>query len=151
MGRWTLGICIALVAVFVRADVAHACGGCFHLEGGTRNTQVTGHRMALSVSLEQTVLWDQIEYSGEPTEFSWVLPIKPGARLEISTDAWFEVLDAGTSVVVTAPEIHCPGDGSGSGGFTPPDSGSGSPPPRYDGYVHVNDDGSSFGCGCGST
>ncbi|HZO15089.1 MAG TPA: hypothetical protein VFB62_17560, partial [Polyangiaceae bacterium] len=68
----------------MRAEVAHACGGCFVAGGGTRNTLVTGHRMALSVSLEQTVLWDQIEYSGDPTEFSWVLPIKPGARLELS-------------------------------------------------------------------
>ena len=107
---------------------AEACGGCFvpppH-EGAEESTVVTGHRMAMAISMDETVLWDQIEYSGDPEEFSWVLPIKPGAVLEVASDAWFDVLDAATGTVVGEPVVFCD-DGGFEGG------------------------GSSFGCGCSS-
>ena len=47
---------------------ARACGGCFARP--TENTIVTDHRMAFSVSPVQTVLWDQIKYTGSPSAFS---------------------------------------------------------------------------------
>ncbi len=74
---------------------------------------VTGHRMALSISNERTVLWDQIQYSGDPEDFAWVLPVGPGAVLEASSDAWFEALDAVTSTRVSSPPLFCAGGGSG--------------------------------------
>src|SRR5262245_25055084 len=137
MTRFTLAASFVLAALTVtRVDVAHACGGCFVPD--TDNTVVTGHRMALAVSLDQSVLWDQIEYDGDPTEFSWVLPVMPGARLEIATDAWFEVLDAGTSMVIGAPNITCsPPGGWDEGGYGE----------YYDDDYSRRDD--SFGCGCG--
>jgi Uncharacterized protein conserved in bacteria (DUF2330) len=95
---------------------ALACGGCYHVASETETTVVTGHRMVLAVSKVQTVLWDQIVYQGNPTEFAWVLPIKPGARLELSTDAWFETLDATTSTSVVSPELHCPPPPGARGG-----------------------------------
>jgi hypothetical protein len=91
---------------------AEACGGCFVPPAD--NTIVTGHRMAMSVSPTQTVLWDQFEYAGDPSDFAWVLPIKQGAWIELSSDAWFEALEAGTVVNVVAPPINC---GGSSGGF----------------------------------
>lgn len=101
----------ACVAALAASDDASACGGCFSVGIGpkTENTVVTGHRMALAVSPTQTVLWDQIQYSGNPSEFAWVLPVKPGAVIEASTDAWFETLEAGTLEHVTAPGLSCPG------------------------------------------
>lgn len=95
------------------AGDAAACGGCF--APPAESTVVTGHRMALSVSTSQTVLWDQIQYSGNPTDFAWVLPIKPGAVIELSTDAWFEALEQGTLANVIAPPINCPNQGGGFG------------------------------------
>jgi hypothetical protein len=59
--------------------------------------------MAFSLSPTQTVLWDQIHYSGDPTEFAWVLPVRAGARLELSRDEFFAALDASTQPVVTYP------------------------------------------------
>lgn len=122
---------LALIALtmaatqFAAPSVAEACGGCFHAGGETESTVVTGHRMAMSISQTRSVLWDQIEYAGEPSEFSWVLPIKPGAYLEVAKDAWFDVLDAGTAAAVGSKSVSC---GGGGGGI---------------------DDGGGFGCGSG--
>lgn len=92
---------------------AQACGGCFVTD--TENTVVTGHRMALSLSPTQSVLWDQIQYAGDPAEFSWVLPVKAGATLSVGNNAFFEVLEAGTSVAVGNPPEGCRGPQSGFG------------------------------------
>ncbi|MGK4003515.1 DUF2330 domain-containing protein [Sorangium sp. So ce1036] len=88
---------------------ALACGGCF--APVTETTVVNAHRMVLSVSPVQSVLWDQIQYAGEPSEFAWVLPVKRGATLEVGSDAWFETLDAATSVRITPPSSMCGGGG----------------------------------------
>src|SRR5687767_5234676 len=129
-----IAIAIAPLAVVVSVSPrAAACGGCFNTAAPTQPasrtvTTVTGHRMALSISTERTVLWDQIEYSGEPEDFAWVLPVRPGAILELSTDAFFDVLTAATSARVSSPPSFC--------------ASSGSP-------VFYRDDGGgcSFGCG----
>jgi hypothetical protein len=70
--------------------------------------------MVMSVSPAQSVLWDQIQYSGEPEEFAWVLPVKPGARIEAGTAAFFEVLEATTAARIVPPPLDC-GGGSGAG------------------------------------
>jgi hypothetical protein len=100
-------ICLALAASLFGARDARACGGCYHRPSETETTVVTGHRMVLSVSTTQTVLWDQIQYDGDPSEFAWVLPVKQGARIELATDAWFETLDAATAVNVVSPPLDC--------------------------------------------
>jgi hypothetical protein len=71
--------------------------------------------MAFALSEGRTVLWDQFEYNGAPEEFSWVLPIAPGAYLEQSSDAWFEALEAYTQVVVNPPPLNCTSRGGDSG------------------------------------
>jgi len=127
----------ALAAAFTATfatDDARACGGCF--VGDQESTVVTGHRMALSVSTSQTVLWDQIEYAGNPEEFSWVLPVKPGATLDVASDAFFEVLEAGTATVVGEPQRPwCEGDY----GYGYDDAG----------YYSDGSGDSGFGCGKG--
>jgi lambda repressor-like predicted transcriptional regulator len=114
--RSRLAGCIATTlscAALLAPSPAHACGGCFGPQ--TAFTTVTGHRMAFAVSPERTVLWDQFEYTGAPEDFSWVLPVRPGAYLEASTDAWFEALEAVTQTRVVAPQLNCAGGGSGCG------------------------------------
>ncbi|MEQ9317505.1 MAG: DUF2330 domain-containing protein, partial [Polyangiaceae bacterium] len=109
--------CITALACAITAltatPAAEACGACFHgptAGGVAESTVVTGHRMAMAISQTQTVLWDQIEYAGNPEEFAWVLPIKPGATLEVAQDAWFEMLDGGTATSVFAEPVRCPPD-----------------------------------------
>jgi hypothetical protein len=92
---------------------AAACGGCFGPPA--QPTLVTGHRMAFAISETQTVLWDQFQYQGEPEDFSWVLPVRPGAYVEVADDAWLAALDAFTSPVVVPPALSCASPSSGSG------------------------------------
>ncbi len=95
-----------LAAIAVHAHDAHACGGCFIAE--SENTQVTGHRMILSVSMDQTTLYDQIQYSGAPEDFAWVLPIRGQVEVGLSSDAMFSMLEQMTAVTINSPQINCP-------------------------------------------
>jgi hypothetical protein len=120
--------------VALGAHDAHACGGCFHPPPAREvaSTVVTDHRMAFSMSLAQTVLWDQIRYSGSPTEFAWVLPVRQGARIELSHDSWIAALDASTAPVINGPSLNCPATGGGGGcGF--PSSSDSTPSAAYAG------------------
>ena len=108
-----LSFCAALVVgamTFAGPRAAEACGGYFIAanSGAQEANVVTGHRMALAISQDETVLWDQIEYAGAPEEFSWVLPVKAGAVVEVALDAWFDALDAGTRAVIGEPTVTCP-------------------------------------------
>ncbi len=80
----------ALGALAGAEATARACGGCFIQN---ESTVVTDHRMAFSISKQRTILWDQIRYQGDPAEFVWVLPVKDGAKVELSRDEWIASLD----------------------------------------------------------
>jgi MYXO-CTERM domain-containing protein len=119
-----------LVGVAADSSDALACGACFHPPpppAEVDGTVVTDHRMAFAISPSQTVLWDQIRYSGSPSDFAWVLPVRAGARIELSQDAWLAALDASTQTVITGPVPSCGGGapvqyenggGGGCGGST---------------------------------
>jgi len=100
-----VGLALAAVPSIFTTD-AQACGGC--LIAQSESTQVTGHRMILSISNDRTTLWDQITYAGEPSSFAWVLPIKGMVDIALSSDALFQLLEDDTSVRVNSPVIQCP-------------------------------------------
>lgn len=112
---------VALSAAFVAGmgavitaaheNEAAACGACYANQ--SESTIVNDHRMALKLSQNVTVLWDQIAYSGNPTEFAYVIPARPGTRLEVSNDGWFAALDASTRPIIMSPQN---GGGFGGGG-----------------------------------
>ncbi len=109
-------LALAATAALAAAErPARACGGCFIKSAATESSVVTDHRMAFSVSTQQTVLWDQIKYSGSPSEFSWILPVKSGAVVRLSHDEWFASLDALTSPTITGPSRNCGASASGGG------------------------------------
>ncbi len=95
---------------------ALACGGCFGPITSSTPTVVTGHRMAFAISETQTVLWDQFEYQGEAEDFSWVLPVRPGAFLELAADAWLSSLDTFTTTTVVSPTLNCAQASASNGG-----------------------------------
>ncbi len=108
MKLWNaLGLVLPAVALLT-GDVseAQACGGCFVPPDA--NTQVTGHRMVLSVSPTETTLWDQITYSGDPASFAWVLPTKGVVDVGLSSDLLFNTLDFMTTVQIIPPYLSCP-------------------------------------------
>jgi hypothetical protein len=144
----TTALLAALVAgaLFVPASArdARACGGCFHppplpMETGT---VVTDHQMIFVVSPAQTTLYDMIKYSGSPSSFAWVLPIRGTATVGLSSDTVFAALDQVTAPVFIPPVLppcsvpnNCPacnefGTGSlAAGGGSASGSSGGGPPP----------------------
>jgi Uncharacterized protein conserved in bacteria (DUF2330) len=102
---------LAAGSLLVTPRPAQACGGCF--TPPQQVTDVTDHRMAFSISQQQTVLWDQIKYSGQPQDFAWVLPVQPGAQVQLSHDEFFAALDALSDPVIAAPPSNCGRSGSG--------------------------------------
>jgi hypothetical protein len=122
-----------LLLLTTEARDAAACGGCFGpapIQQG-ESTQVTGHRMVLSVSKTESTLWDQFQYSGNPKEFAWVLPIHGQVGIGLSSDALFEELEQVTAVTISSPTINCPpppscGDSFGAGGAGMGGAGGGS-------------------------
>jgi hypothetical protein len=95
-----------LTAAVMQTNDAAACGGCF--VPPDEDTQVTGHRMLVSISNTSTTLWDQIDYSGKATEFSWILPIKGQVEIGLSSDVLFAQLGSLSAPSVLAPPLNCP-------------------------------------------
>lgn len=106
------------LAATLRPERAEACGGCFHppeppMQQMQTLQTVTDHRMVLSVSPTQTTLWDQFSYSGDPSEFSWILPIHggPEVQVELAQDDFLSMLDSLTAPTFTlplTPSRNCP-------------------------------------------
>ena len=95
-----------VAAAVMQTNDAAACGGCAAPVG--EPTQVTGHRMLFSVSKTETTLWDQIEYSGAPSSFAWVLPIKGQVEIGLSSDVLFAQLSDLTVTTIAPPPLNCP-------------------------------------------
>jgi hypothetical protein len=109
MNRTALALTVAMtsaLAVAAERDAA-ACGGCFHPPTQTA-TDITDERMLLAVSTQQTTLYDQIEYAGNPASFAWVLPIHGTVDVGLSADVLFDSIDALTATQIIAPAQSCP-------------------------------------------
>src|SRR4051794_35014133 len=130
--------CASLLLALLDTTPAEACGGCFSPPAPqSERTVVTDHRMALSVSPEQTVLWDQIRYAGDPREFAWVLPVRAGAKVEVSNDEWFTALDASTQPLVYEPQYYGGAYGCGLTGCSNSQTTAGSSAAPGGGQVQI--------------
>lgn len=76
------------------------------------------HRMAVLMAADRTVLWDQFEYDGDPSEFVWILPVlgSEDVEVELSTDDFFQQLTSLTQVQLSGP-FQSFGGGGRSRGF----------------------------------
>ena len=109
MKAWQLGAPILFGMIVSSAQPVYACGGCFAPQGNP--SVVNAHRMALLVSPRGSVLWDQIQYSGSPEDFVWVLPVSGTPEVQIADNGFFEALSAVTRSTMTAPQpprTSCP-------------------------------------------
>jgi len=91
--------------------VASACGGCFTPPPPPNEVEsvITDERMIFSISKDQTTLYDQIQYSGSPSSFAWVLPVKGTVTVGLSADIMLNVIDqALTTSQVVDPPTDCP-------------------------------------------
>ena len=89
------------------SGVADACGGCF--APSETNQVVTDHLMVMALHASESILWDQIRYSGRPQDFSWVLPVQGDATVELASGAFFDTISQVTAPTVTAHAAVCPG------------------------------------------
>src|SRR5262245_47600481 len=118
-GAWILGVLAAGALSAALEREANACGGCFVPPQVSADSPsvVTDHRMILSVSKEQTTLYDEIRYAGNPKEFSWVLPIRGLATIGLSADVVFSTVHAYTATNIVAPPTNCPQPRCSRGGY----------------------------------
>ena len=65
--------------------------------------------MLLAVSPQQTTLYDQIRYAGNPESFAWVLPIQGTVDVGLSADVLFASIDSLTTTTIYPPPVSCPG------------------------------------------
>jgi Uncharacterized protein conserved in bacteria (DUF2330) len=124
--RWLCAVLtLSLAAVAYGERDAVACGGCIPPPpppNQSVDSVITGERMIFSISKDQTTLYDEITYSGKPSSFAWVLPIKGEVEVGLSADILFATIDQLTASIVTAPPENCPppptscGSYSGGGG-----------------------------------
>src|SRR5580700_7594574 len=106
--KLALGVATAVSAVtFAGQRPASACGGCFHPPTQTV-TDITDERMLLSVWATQSKHKDQIEYSGSPSSFAWVLPIHGTVTVGLSADVLFDSIDTLTATKIIPPPQNCP-------------------------------------------
>jgi len=114
--KLVLGAVAAASALgFAGERQASACGGCFHPPSQTV-TDITDEKMLLAVSATQTTLYDQIEYSGSPSNFAWVLPIRGTVTVGLSADVLFQSVDALTATQINPPPQNCPSPSCPSNG-----------------------------------
>ncbi len=104
---------VALAAIPMAETHARACGGCFRPSQVV--SVVNAHRMVFSVSQQQSILWDQFEYTGNPQDFAWVLPVHAAsAKVELAHDEFIAALDAYSSPIIQGP-TQSNGGGFGCG------------------------------------
>jgi uncharacterized membrane protein YgcG len=97
---------LLLVSTLAERD-ARACGGCFVPPTVETESVITDEKMLLSISMTQTTLYDQINYSGSPSSFAWVLPIKGTVTVGLSADVMFQVVNQLTATEVESPPTNC--------------------------------------------
>src|SRR5580700_7275672 len=101
-----LSISTSAIAIAAERDAA-ACGGCFHPPTQVVS-DITDERMLLAVSTLQSTLYDQLEYSGSPANFAWVLPIHGTVDIGLSADVLFDSMDVLTETQIVPPVPNCP-------------------------------------------
>jgi hypothetical protein len=98
----TRPIVIALLgACLLRAGAAEAAGAIVGHAG--ENAHLTTLRIAVASAGDRTAWWAQVTVSGAPSGFAWLVPIRPGGRADLASDAWLDALDAATSPVILPP------------------------------------------------
>jgi uncharacterized protein DUF2330 len=113
----------AVIATYGERD-ARACGGC--IAPPEDESVITDEKMIFSVSKDQTTLYDEIQYSGSPSSFAWVLPIKGTVTVGLSADILFATMESLTASEVVPPTPSCPGSSCKSFlGAGPGSAGSG--------------------------
>lgn len=126
-------IAVAAAAAVYLHDMpeARACG-CFVQSNPTVPIVQAGERIVFAMENGNVVAHIQIQYSGDPGEFGWLVPLPALPDVQVGTDELFTELIRSTQPsyrVVSEFEGNCPiasagGEGDSAGGGSAPDAGS---------------------------
>ncbi len=99
-----IALTLTLALVLAAPSDALACGGCFHSPNPTATVSVVAaHRMAFLSSPTESVLWDQVQFTGSPEDFVWVLPVAGNPTVEVGDNGFFESLVGETTLTLIGP------------------------------------------------
>jgi hypothetical protein len=107
---------LGVLSIAALAKPAQACGGCFQPPSQSGDV-ITDEKMIFRVTPQATTLYDEIEYSGNPASFGWVLPIRGQVTVGLSSDLLFQALETATATTIQAPYIPPCSCGCAQGGF----------------------------------
>jgi MYXO-CTERM domain-containing protein len=65
-------------------------------------------REAITSAPGRTVRWGSVEVRGTASTVAWLVPVRPGAALDLASDAWLEALDAASAPRVVPPDLEPP-------------------------------------------
>ncbi len=131
-GLVLLALGVAAVSTFAGARQARACGGCFQPNQTQSGDVITDERMIFRVTPQSSTLYDEIQYSGNPQSFAWVLPIHGTVTVGLSSDILFQAIDAVTVPTIVSPNppqcasCSCGAQGATNAGASGSSSGGGS-------------------------
>ena len=99
-----------LLATVLTTGRARAMGAIVSSPPGASST--TDVRVAVSSTGTRTSRWVSLHVHGTATSFAWVVPVKPNAFVDLTSDAWLESLEDATAPRVVPPDVS-PACGAG--------------------------------------
>ena len=67
--------------------------------------QLADVEIAIASTPSRTTRWARLRVTGSASAFVWIVPVRPGAMLDVATDAWIEALEASTAPRVLPPTV----------------------------------------------
>jgi hypothetical protein len=96
------GLAVGFILAFLAPREVAGMGAVVGPSGQT--ISIANTRMAVAASPGRTLRWAQIRVTSASTGFGWLVPVLPGARVDLASDAWLDALDAATVPVVKPPK-----------------------------------------------
>lgn len=107
----------ALVCMLLTPLSALAGGGMFSADA---YTEQSAERLIFAVNANQVTLYEQIQYTGSPQDFSWVLPVPSVPTISSASASLFQTLNNQTTPNFYAPaSASCPPTASTSSTSVP--------------------------------
>jgi hypothetical protein len=85
-----------------------AAGGV--LGAGAGHATIATSRLAVASATARTTRWMQLTVVEASSGFLWFIPVSPGARMDLASDAWLDALDDATTPTILSPDVapSCP-------------------------------------------
>jgi hypothetical protein len=105
-------IAMAVGLVTLHTHAALAAGAV--VGHGTSTVVISDARMAVALAPGRMTRWMQVTVTGSQAGFLWLVPVAPGARVDLASDAWLDALDDATTPTIVAPQGAAACDGGGA-------------------------------------